>query len=205
MTAAQAIRDAQQARHALVDDVVLGCVTPVGEQGADIARTAVADAGLWRERLGCAVNRFCASGLEAVNMAAAKVMSGQRPWRSAAASSDEPRSDGLATAARGRSIRPWRCRRYFVPQGISADLIATKYGFSRDDVDAYAVESHKRAAKALGGRALREFRRAGDRPYSASPLLDQRRTDPAATPPCSRWPRSSRPSRCMGENAASMR
>ncbi len=130
-----------------VEDVILGCVTPVGEQGANIARTAVLMAGYDESVPGVQVNRFCASGLEAVNMAAAKVMSGLSPMAiggGVEAMSRVPMgSDGGAWPVDPAVAIPT----YFVPQGISADLIATKYGFSRDDVDAYSVESHKRATK----------------------------------------------------------
>jgi acetyl-CoA C-acetyltransferase len=130
-----------------VEDVILGCVSPVGEQGANIARTAVLVAGYDESVPGVQVNRFCASGLEAVNMAAAKVMSGQSPLAiggGVEAMSRVPMgSDGGAWPVDPAVAIP----SYFVPQGISADLIATKYGFNRDDVDAYSVESHKRAAK----------------------------------------------------------
>src|SRR5215472_13275781 len=131
-----------------VEDVILGCVMPVGEQGANIARTAVMVAGYDESVPGVQVNRFCASGLEAVNMAAAKVMSGQSPLAiggGVEAMSRVPMgSDGGAWPVDPAVAMPT----YFVPQGISADLIATKYGISRDDVDAYAVESQKRAKSA---------------------------------------------------------
>jgi acetyl-CoA C-acetyltransferase len=130
-----------------VEDVILGCVTPVGEQGANIARTAVLMSGYDETVPGVQVNRFCASGLEAVNMAAAKVMSGQSPFTIGGGVESMSRvpmaSDGGAWPIDPAVAMPT----YFVPQGISADLIATKYGFSRDDVDAYSVESHKRASK----------------------------------------------------------
>jgi acetyl-CoA C-acetyltransferase len=130
-----------------VEDVILGCVSPVGEQGANIARTAALVAGYDETVPGVQVNRFCASGLEAVNMAAAKVMSGLTPLAiggGVEAMSRVPMgSDGGAWPVDPAVAIP----SYFVPQGISADLIATKYGFSRDDADAYSVESHKRAAK----------------------------------------------------------
>jgi acetyl-CoA C-acetyltransferase len=131
----------------LVDDVVLGCVDPVGEAGGDIARVAAIMAGYGDEVPGVQINRFCASGLDAVNFAAAEVMSGQH---------DMTIGGGVESMSRvgiGASGGAWPAdpsialKSYFVPQGISADLIATKYGFSRDDVDAYAVESQKRAAK----------------------------------------------------------
>ncbi len=130
-----------------VEDVILGCVTPVGEQGANVARTAVMAAGYDESVPGVQVNRFCASGLEAINIAAAKVMSGQSPMAvggGVEAMSRVPMgSDGGAWPVDPAVAMPT----YFVPQGISADLIATKYGYSRDDVDAYSVESHKRAAR----------------------------------------------------------
>jgi len=131
-----------------VEDVILGCVVPVGEQGANIARAAVLMSGYDETVPGVQINRFCASGLEAVNMAAAKVMSGQSPMAIGGGVESMSRvpmaSDGGAWPVDPAVAMPT----YFVPQGISADLIATKYGISRDDADAYAVESHKRAAKA---------------------------------------------------------
>ena len=131
-----------------VEDVILGCVTPVGEQGTNIARTAVMMAGYDESVPGVQINRFCASGLEAVNIAAAKVMSGQSPMAIGGGVESMSRvpmaSDGGAWPVDPAVAMPT----YFVPQGISADLIATKYGISRNDADAYAVESHKRAAKA---------------------------------------------------------
>jgi len=132
----------------LVDDVVLGCVTPVGEQGADIARTAVLDAG-WAETVaGVTQSRFCASGLESVNLAAAKVGSGMEDLVVAGGVESMSRwtmgSDGGAWFMDPRI----NDKLGFIPQGISADLIATLEGFSRADVDAYAVESQRRAAKA---------------------------------------------------------
>jgi acetyl-CoA C-acetyltransferase len=144
-----AIRDRNKGLDtAQVEDVILGCVTPVGEQGANIARTAVLMAGYDENVPGVQVNRFCASGLEAVNMAAAKVMSGQTSMAiggGVEAMSRVPMgSDGGAWPVDPAVAIP----AYFVPQGISADLIATKYGYSRDDADAYSVESHERASKA---------------------------------------------------------
>ena len=141
------LRDRNGLDTSQVDDVILGCVAPVGEQGADIARTAVLNAGWSQETAGVQINRFCASGLEAVNMAAAKVASGEARMAvggGVEAMSRVPMgSDGGAWPVDPSSA----FSTYFVPQGVSADMIASKYGFSRDDVDAYAVESHKRAAK----------------------------------------------------------
>jgi acetyl-CoA C-acetyltransferase len=133
---------------ALVDDVVLGCVDPVGEAGGDIARAAALLADYGNGVPGIQINRFCASGLDAVNFAAAEVMSGQH---------DMTIGGGVESMSRvgiGASGGAWpmdpslAIKTYFMPQGISADLIATKYGFSRDDCDEYAVESQKRAAVA---------------------------------------------------------
>ncbi|TWT12817.1 acetyl-CoA C-acetyltransferase [Reyranella sp. CPCC 100927] len=148
VSALQAIRDRNKLDTALVDDVVLGCVMPIGEQGANIARTAAVMAGFAETVAGVQVNRFCASGLEATNMAAAQVMSGQSQAVIGGGVESMSRvpmgSDGGAWPVDPAVAMPM----YFVPQGISADLIATKYGFSRDDVDAYAVESQKRAKSA---------------------------------------------------------
>ncbi|MBW8758264.1 MAG: acetyl-CoA C-acetyltransferase [Burkholderiales bacterium] len=132
----------------LVDDVVLGCVTPVGEQGADIARTAVLDAG-WAESVaGVTLSRFCASGLEAVNLAAAKVASGFEDLVVAGGIESMSRwpmgSDGGAWFMDPRINQGIG----FVPQGVGADLIATLEGFARHDLDAYALQSHQRAAAA---------------------------------------------------------
>ena len=144
----EALRDRNDLETSKVDDVILGCVTPIGELGADIARTAVLSAGWAQTVAGVQINRFCASGLEAVNMAAAKVKSGEADFAVGGgieAMSRVPMgSDGGAWPVDPSSAFPT----YFVPQGVSADMIATKYGFSRDDVDAYSMESHKRAAAA---------------------------------------------------------
>jgi acetyl-CoA C-acetyltransferase len=146
-TALEAVRDRNELDTSLVDDVVLGCVMPVGEQGADIARVAVIQANYAETTAGVQINRFCASGLEACNMAAAQVMSGQSQMAIGGGVESMSRvpmgSDGGAWATDPAVALPT----YFVPQGISADLIATKYGFSRDDVDSYAVESQKRAKR----------------------------------------------------------
>lgn len=132
----------------LVEDVVFGCVDPVGEAGGDIARAAVLKAGWGKETPGVQINRFCASGLDAVNLAAAQVAAGMK---------DLVVGGGVESMSRvgmGASGGAWpvdpgiAIPNYFLPQGISADLIATKYGFSRDDVDAYAVRSQQRAGKA---------------------------------------------------------
>ena len=133
---------------ALVDDVVLGCVTPVGEQGADIARTAVLDAEWAQTVAGVTQSRFCASGLESVNLAAAKVCSGWEDLVVAGGVESMSRwpmgSDGGAWVMDPRVNQ----KLGFVPQGIGADLIATMEGWGRGDVDAFALRSHRLAAAA---------------------------------------------------------
>ena len=132
----------------LVDDVVMGVVDPVGEAAADIARTAALVAGYGDSVAGVQINRFCASGLDAVNFAAAQIMSGQQKLAVGGGVESMSRV-GIGSAGGAWSVDPSiAVAHYFLPQGVSADLIATKYGFSRDDVDAYAVESQKRAAAA---------------------------------------------------------
>jgi acetyl-CoA C-acetyltransferase len=145
--------DAIRERHpemdaAQIDDLILGCVGPIGDQGSDIARTAALAAGMPEEVAGVQLDRFCASGLEAVNQAAARVRSG---WE------DLILAGGVESMSRvpmGSNGGAWAMdpeTNYatgFVPQGIGADLIATIEGFSRTDVDAFAVESQERAAKA---------------------------------------------------------
>ena len=138
-----------QMDHLLIEDIVLGCVTPVGDQGANIARTAAVASGLPNEAgAGTTINRFCASALEAVNLTAAKVRSGWEQLGIAGGVECMSRvpmgMDGGAWAMDPETAYDT----YFIPQGISADLIATIEGFSREDVDAYAVESQKRAAAA---------------------------------------------------------
>jgi len=146
-TALKAIKDRNKLDPKLVDDVVLGCVDPVGEAGGDIARVAALTAGYGNQVPGVQLNRFCASGLDAVNFAASQVMAGQH---------DMTIGGGVESMSRvgiGASGGAWpvdpaiAIPSYFMPQGVSADLIATKYGFNRDDCDAYAVESQKRAAR----------------------------------------------------------
>ena len=143
-----AVKDRNKLDPAIVDDVVLGCVDPVGEAGGDIARAAALVAGFGDGVPGIQINRFCASGLDAVNFAAAEVMSGQHEMTIGGGAESMSRV-GIGASGGAWPVDPSiAVTTYFLPQGISADLIATKYGFSRDDVDAYAVESQKRAAKA---------------------------------------------------------
>ncbi len=143
-----AIRDRNGLDTTLVEDVVLGCVDPVGEAGGDIARAAALRAGYGDSVPGVQINRFCASGLDAINFASAQVMAGQHDMTIGGGVESMSRV-GIGAAGGAWPMDPsLAVPTYFMPQGISADLIATKYGFSRDDVDAYAVESQKRAAQA---------------------------------------------------------
>lgn len=143
-----AVKERNKLDPALIDDVVLGCVDPVGEAGGDIARAAALVAGFGDGVPGVQINRFCASGLDAVNFAAAEIMSGQHEMTIGGGAESMSRI-GIGASGGAWPIDPSiAVTTYFLPQGISADLIATKYGFTRDDVDGYAVESQKRAAKA---------------------------------------------------------
>jgi len=159
-----ALRERNALNASAVDDVIFGCVSPVGDQGADIARTAVLMADFADTTAGLQVHRYCASGLDACNLAAAKVIAGESDIVIAGGVESMSRvpisSDGGAWPVDPSSA----LHNYFAPQGIGADLIATIYGFSRDDVDAYAVESQRRAAT-----AWREDRFA----HSIIPVRDQ--------------------------------
>jgi acetyl-CoA C-acetyltransferase len=142
-----AVKDRNKLDPQMIDDVVLGCVDPVGEAGGDIARAATLVAGFGDGVPGIQINRFCASGLDAVNFAAAQIMSGQHQMTIGGGAESMSRI-GIGASGGAWPVDPsLAVKTYFLPQGISADLIATKYGFSRDDVDAYAVESQQRAAK----------------------------------------------------------
>jgi acetyl-CoA C-acetyltransferase len=142
----EALRDRNGLDTSTVDDIIMGCVDPVFEAGAVIPKAAAFEAGYSSKAPGMQISRFCASGLDAVNFAAGKIAQG---------SDDIVIAGGVESMSRvgmGMSGGAWymdpsvNFPGYFMPQGVSADLIATKYGFSRDDVDAYAVESQKRAA-----------------------------------------------------------
>lgn len=147
-TLLQALQQRLQLDTGLVDDVVLGCVTPVGEQGADIARTAVLDADWAQTVAGVTQSRFCASGLESVNLAAAKVKSG---WEDLIVAGGV---ESMSRWAMGSDGGAWfmdpriNQKLGFVPQGVGADLIATLEGWSRADVDGFALRSHQKAAAA---------------------------------------------------------
>jgi acetyl-CoA C-acetyltransferase len=143
-----AIKDRNKLDPALVDDVILGCVDPVGEAGGNIARSAVLVADYGDGVPGMQINRFCASGLDAVNFAAAHIMSGQHDMAIGGGVESMSRVGIGAAGGAWQTDPSIAVKAYFLPQGISADLIATKYGFSRADVDAFAVESQQRAAKA---------------------------------------------------------
>ena len=187
-TLLQALQQRQQLDTALVDDLVLGCVTPVGEQGADIARTAVLDAEWAQSVAGVTQSRFCASGLESVNLAAAKVASGYEDLVVGGGVESMSRwpmgSDGGAWFMDPRINQ----KLGFVPQGVGADLIATLEGWHRADVDAFALQSHRRAAAA---RAAGHFARsvvpvhdiAGllmlDRDETIRPIVDERASSDA--------------------------
>ncbi|MDF2178146.1 acetyl-CoA C-acetyltransferase [Aliiglaciecola sp. CAU 1673] len=131
-----------------IDDIVMGCVTPIGEQGADIAKTAALVAGWHENNAGVTINRFCASGLEAVNMAAMKIRSGWEQLVVAGGVESMSRvpmgSDGGAWAQDPQTSFTTR----FVPQGVGADLIATLQGYSRTQLDEFAMQSHQKAAAA---------------------------------------------------------
>ncbi len=143
-----ALRDRTGLDTHLVDDVIMGCVDTVGESGSDIARAAALAAGLGHHVPGVQINRFCASGLDAVNFASAQIMAGQHEMTIGGGVESMSRV-GMGSEGGAWPVDPSiAIPAYFMPQGVSADLIATKYGFSRDDVDAYAVESQKRAAQA---------------------------------------------------------
>ena len=148
VTALSALKERNNLDGAPVDDVILGCVDPVGEAGGDIARAAAISAGYGYEVPGVQINRFCASGLDSVNFAAAQIMSGQHELTIGGGVESMSRV-GIGASGGAWPVDPTiAIPSYFMPQGVSADLIATKYGFSRDDVDAYAVQSQQRAARA---------------------------------------------------------
>jgi acetyl-CoA C-acetyltransferase len=146
--ALKALRDRNGLDTHLVDDVILGCVDPVGEAGGNVARAAVFAADYGQHVPGMQINRFCASGLDAVNMGAAQVMTGHHDMVVAGGVESMSRV-GIGTSGGAWPVDPEvAIPAYFMPQGVSADLIATKYGFGRDECDAYAVESQKRTARA---------------------------------------------------------
>jgi len=144
----QALKERNNLAPDSVDDVVLGVVDPIGEAGGDIARFAALKAGFDKSVPGIQVNRFCASGLDAVNIAAAQIMSGQHELTIGGGAESMSRIGIMSSGSAWPTDPSMAVPSYFMPQGVAADLIATKYGFSRDDVDTYAVQSQERAARA---------------------------------------------------------
>jgi acetyl-CoA C-acetyltransferase len=143
-----AIAERNRLDRATVGDVILGCVDPIGEAGGDVAKSAVVAAGFPHTVPGISVNRYCASGLDAVNFASAAVKAGDHELVIAGGVESMSRV-GIGASGGAWPVDPAvAIPAYFMPQGVSADLIATKYGFSRTDVDAFAVESQKRTARA---------------------------------------------------------
>ncbi len=142
----EALRDRNGIDTSKVDDIIFGCVDPVGEAGAVIPKSSAFEAGYAFAAPGLQISRFCASGLDAINLGAAKIVQGADDIVIAGGVESMSRV-GMGAAGGAWYMDPSvGLPSYFMPQGISADLIATKYGFSRDDVDAYAVESQKRSA-----------------------------------------------------------
>ena len=187
----KALKERNNLKEDVVDDVILGVVDPVGEAGSDIARFAAMNAGLGEAVPGIQISRFCASGLDAVNFAAAQIMSGQHELTIGGG------AESMSRVGIGASGGAWpmdpsiAVPTYFVPQGVSGDLIATKYGFSRDDVDAYAVQSQQRAAKAWDeGRFKKSVVPVKD--INGLTILDQGRAHAPRPRPCSRSARCSR-------------
>jgi acetyl-CoA C-acetyltransferase len=142
------LRDRNDLDTSRIDDVIFGCVSPVGEQGSCIARTAVLNASYDQSVPGTQLNRFCASGLEAVNVAAAQIMAGQAGMTIGGGIECMSRIPMGSDSGALHADPAVAYKTYFVPQGIGADLIASKHGFLRADVDAYAVASQQRAAHA---------------------------------------------------------
>jgi acetyl-CoA C-acetyltransferase len=143
----EAVRDRNNLDTSKVDDVYLGCLSPIGEQGSNIARIAVLNAEYAQTVAGVQVERFCASGLEACNIAAAKVKSGEADMVIGGGVESMSRVPMGSTGGAWASDPSVAMKSYFVPQGVAADVIATKYGFSRADLDQYAVQSQQRSAK----------------------------------------------------------
>ncbi|MBM66415.1 MAG: acetyl-CoA acetyltransferase [Myxococcales bacterium] len=147
-TPLRALRQAHQLPEGRVDDVIMGCVEPVGEQGGNLARIAALMSGLGEGTPGMQINRFCSSGLDAINLAAAKVMAGQASLCIGGG------VESMSRLEMGASGGPWATdpqvasALHFVPQGISADLLATRYGYSREACDRFALRSQEKAAAA---------------------------------------------------------
>src|SRR5262245_42681584 len=140
----EAIRDRNNLDTSKVDDVCLGVLSPIGEQGGNLARTAVLNANYDQSVAGIQVERFCASGLEACNIAAAKVKSGEAELAIGGGCESMSRVPMGSTGGSWATDPSIAMKSYFTPQGVAADVIATKYGFTRTDVDQYAVRSEER-------------------------------------------------------------
>lgn len=147
--ALRALQDRQKFSSQDIDDVIIGCVTPVGDQGFNIARTALLEAGMGAANGGMQINRYCTSGLEAVNLAAAKIAAG---WEGLCIAGGTESMSRIPMGSDGGALLNdpgvFMTQNY-LPQGVAADLIATMNGFTRHDLDSYAVRSHQRAAKAV--------------------------------------------------------
>jgi acetyl-CoA C-acetyltransferase len=144
----QALRDRNNLDTSKVDDVVMGVLSPIGEQGGNLPRIAALNAGYAETVSGVQVERFCASGLEACNIAAAKVKSGEAQLAIGSGTESMSRVPMGSTGGSWATDPSIAMKTYFTPQGVSADAIATKYGFSRTDLDQFAVQSQQRAARA---------------------------------------------------------
>jgi len=144
----EALRDRNNLDTSKVDDVVMGVLSPIGEQGGNLPRIAALNAGYAETVSGVQVERFCASGLEACNIAAAKVKSGEASLAIGAGTESMSRVPMGSTGGSWATDPSIAMKTYFTPQGVSADAIATMYGFSRTDLDQFAVQSQQRAARA---------------------------------------------------------
>jgi acetyl-CoA C-acetyltransferase len=144
----QALRDRNNLDTSKVDDVVMGVLSPIGEQGGNLPRIAALNAGYAETVSGVQVERFCASGLEACNIAAAKVKSGEAQLAIGSGTESMSRVPMGSTGGSWATDPSIAMKTYFTPKGVSADAIATKYGFSRTDLDQFAVQSQQRAARA---------------------------------------------------------
>jgi acetyl-CoA C-acetyltransferase len=185
-SALKSLRERNNLDTKMVDDVVFGCVDPVGEAGGDVTRAAALAADYGDHVPGVQISRFCASGLDAVNFAAAQIMAGQHEMTIGGGVESMSRV-GIGASGGAWPVDPSiAIKAYFMPQGVSADLIATKYGFSRDDVDAYAVESPEARRDGVERGPLRPLGRAGARSQRPRHSRSRRAHAPRRRP-CSRW------------------
>ena len=172
----EALRDRNSLDTALIDDVVMGVVSPVGEQGCNMARIAALQAGFAETVPGFQLNRFCASGLVAVNLAAARIRAGETDATIAGGVESMSRVPIFSDGGACYSDPQTNWSTWYVPQGIGADLIATMEGFTREELDAYAVESQARAANAWDngwfGRSGGRHARGPSKPCSPGRIND---------------------------------